>query len=171
MPWPAPVTTATFPIKHFAHWCEASLLAVALVPMGLMAAWGDSRRKSMPHIIYKADATKYSFGCWCARRGDLIGRTRTSVCSARQRPAVLGHHAVNLFFTEPVPSEVQGKDLAGLRQTFGVRPVRTKKDVIRADEILQLAQVGPRRTGRSRRAGGAFRPGLIGMIPASGCVS
>ena len=39
-----------------------------------------------------------------------------------------------------MPSEVQRK-VAWLSQPFGVWPVRTKQDVIRADEILQLTEV------------------------------
>src|ERR1700722_19420372 len=94
----------------------------------------------MPNIIYKARVGKLR-SSWHRNRGVIgVVFTTTSASAPRQLPPVLGHHTVDLIFTESVPSEVQRK-VAWLSQPFGVWPVRTKKDVIRADEVLQLAQV------------------------------
>src|SRR5271157_1178404 len=92
----------------------------------------------MPHIICKARGDKIELA-WL-QWTDLCGGPGDSGGPARQRPAVLGHHAANLILTEPMPPEVQSK-VAWLSQSFGVWPVRTKQDVICADEILQLTQV------------------------------
>src|ERR1700685_3268214 len=94
----------------------------------------------MPNIIYKAGVRKsrsYRYGF----RGVIgVALTTTSAGPARQLPTVLCHHIVDLVFTEPVSSEVQRK-VAWLSQPFRMWPVRTKQNVLCADEVLQLTQI------------------------------